>query len=57
MWWPWQRWRRSGWQPPGRIPDGDTVLASGQHRLADLLAESPAADVGSPAEGSREVPG
>jgi hypothetical protein len=25
------------WSPPARIPDGDTVLAPGQRRWADLL--------------------
>lgn len=39
MRWPWQRWRPSRWEPPARIPDGDTVLAPGQRRWADLLSE------------------
>lgn len=38
MWWPWRR-RSQGqrWSPPDPIPDGDTVLAPGQRRWADLL--------------------
>lgn len=41
MRWPWQRRKpRDRWAPPDRIPDGDTVLAPGQRRWADLLADS-----------------
>lgn len=39
MQWPRRRAVRHRWSPPARIPDGDTVLAPGQRRWADLLSQ------------------
>jgi hypothetical protein len=40
-WWPWRRCRSTfAWEPPHRIPDGDSVLVPGQRRWTDLLRES-----------------